>query len=629
MHFDDSLGTVLAADVSTASGRASVWRQLVDLIGRGRVGAAPEGLRRLAELQPSIPAATRAASARALEFAQPPAALVALFAADEASVAAPVLRSARLASAEWVRLVPTLTPGGRAILRHRRDLDAEVTRALEALGPTDFVLGTDVPADARPADLPALPLPRLAEPKVVEEQVSAEPIQLPEPEVATDLLPEPADTAAVEPEPVASDPAPAEPLPEFEQPAIPSPFVSVGTAALSVPAIAEALRHHREVESAPAPVNGGFEIADLVERIDRFQRDRDLPRPVADEAALVPSEAFRFETDADGLVRWVCGATRAALIGLPFGAPAPAAGAGVDGVAAGAFRRRTTFAGARLVVAGASDAAGHWRISGVPVFDPASGRFTGYRGTARRPRTDEQAEPRAPSAAADSLRQLVHELRTPTTAIVGFAEMIETELLGPVDPSYRARATAIRRNTEALLGTIEDLDMAARIEGGTLDLRPEQVRLAPLVAAIADDLAPLAELRGTRIEVDPFLPTRAVLGEPRAVERLIARLLATLVAASAAGERIGMAIAADGPDLVAITFDRPAALAAFTGEALFAIDVEVEDDGGAPLLGTGFALRLARNLARELGGSLVVGAERLTLRLPAADQAVVGQVFSN
>ena len=55
-------------------------------------------------------------------------------------------------------------------------------------------------------------------------------------------------------------------------------------------------------------------------------------------------------------------------------------------------------------------------------------------GTARRPRTDERAEPSrpAPATPADSLRQLVHELRTPTNAIAGFAEMIETQILGPV-----------------------------------------------------------------------------------------------------------------------------------------------------------------------------------------------------
>ena len=51
------------------------------------------------------------------------------------------------------------------------------------------------------------------------------------------------------------------------------------------------------------------------------------------------------------------------------------------------------------------------------------------------------------------------------------------------------------------------------------------------------------------------------------------------------------------------------------------------DRDGAPLLGTGFALRLARNLAVELHGSLVIGDKALTLRLPAAVIASVEQVL--
>ena len=65
--------------------------------------------------------------------------------------------------------------------------------------------------------------------------------------------------------------------------------------------------------------------------------------------------------------------------------------------------------------------------------------------------------------------------------------------------------------------------------------------------------------------------------------------------------------------------DRPAALAAVAPDGLLAIDAEREAAiVGAPLLGTGFALRLAQNLAAELGGVLVIEADRLTLRLPAA-----------
>jgi len=411
-----------------------------------------------------------------------------------------------------------------------------------------------------------------------------------------------------------------------------------------VPEAEEATAPSAEITALPLPPaeasTGVFQIAELVARIDAYQRQRDeSPPPVAAEsqpelfdldANQAPS--FRFETDVTGVVRWIEGAARAPLIGLSLDVAALPGGSRVDGVATGAFRRRAGFANARLVVDGNSDAAGQWRITGIPVFDRETGRFTGYRGTARRPRPDETAEPLRDTrnTASDALRQLVHELRTPTNAIAGFAEMIESQMLGPVPHAYRAHAATIRGQAGDLLTAIDDIDMAARIESRALDLRPGDVAVRPLLERIADDLAPLARLRGTSLDLYTGSANLAIDGDDRAVERLIARLMATLVASGSAGERIGVSATSDLDAMVAIVFDRPRALAAYAGDALLSIDAETESDReGAPLLGTGFALRLARNLAVELGGTLTIGDNALTLRLPAAVIEPVEQVSSS
>ncbi|WP_426263424.1 histidine kinase dimerization/phospho-acceptor domain-containing protein [Sphingomonas sp. PWP1-2] len=618
MRFDDSLDTVLSADMSTPFGAQSTWRQLVDLIGRGRVAATDVAIARLASIRRDVPPPIRAASARALAFATPPAALVAFFAQDELAIAAPMLRTADLSTGEWAAILPTLSPAARSVLRHRRDLADGVTRALQSFGSVDFVLGAPEPvADAvAPPQIPA-------------------PAEIVAP-IAQPIL-------EAEPEPFA--------IPETIAPV--SPFLSIASVAASMPLVAEARRRAEQASEggsvAPPsadpkpdkPQSGTFPIAELVARIDAYQRKRaEAPAPPPLEIQPEPfvpaarqAETFRFETDAAGVLRWVEGAARAPLIGLTL--DHGAIGSQVDGVASGAFRRRAGFSDARLVVDGTSDAAGPWRITGIPVFDRTTGRFTGYRGSARRPRADETAEPtrEARNPAADALRQLAHELRTPTNAIAGFAEMIEAQMLGPVPQPYREQAGVIRSQTSGLLTAIDDIDMAARIETHALDLRAADVPLAPLLTRIADDLAPLATLRGTVLELQVDDPALAILGDDRAVERLIARLLATLVAAGGAGDRIGV-VARRDDGAVVIVFDRPKALAAYAEETLLTIDAESEADradqsGGAPLLGTGFALRLARNLAVELRGSLTLGDKSLTLRLPVAFPADMEQVSSN
>jgi len=96
VHFDDTLETVLAADLSGEGARASVWRQLVDLIGRGRVSADPRAIALLYDLRDHVPRMVRVAGARDLEYARPPVELVELLATDVIDAALPVLRGATL-----------------------------------------------------------------------------------------------------------------------------------------------------------------------------------------------------------------------------------------------------------------------------------------------------------------------------------------------------------------------------------------------------------------------------------------------------------------------------------------------------------------------------------------------------
>ncbi|MEP9360852.1 histidine kinase dimerization/phospho-acceptor domain-containing protein [Sphingomonas sp. KR3-1] len=729
MRFDDTLETVLTSDLSTPYGVQSAWRQLVDLIGRRRAVAGARAMGVLRSIRDSVPLPVRAASARALEFADPPPPLVRLFALDELQVALPVLRSARMNSAEWIQLLPELAPAGRAVLRNRRDLSPVVRRALESFGRIDFVLPDETVKEAVQAIAPEAVAEEAVEAVAIDwsEVVAAHPAEVAdapveiEPEPEPQALPEPEPVAAQAPEPE-PEPVDAEPgeapirywsatlparqptheaslstllarLPEPGERIAPAPladppaeappvpiaaaqdaedlsFIALAGLAPSIAQASEAPQNpihpvqsgtgeslvSAEAIAPPEPAaqgpamdyrdglaaevrqiaaeaagddDGTFEIADVVARIDAFWRHREEAGPAELPAPRVADE-FRFETDAKGMIRWVDGVSRAPLVGVSLdsqAAPGVPDSSRVDGIAAGAFRRRAGFSNARLAVEGESDAAGDWLISAIPVFDPSNGRFTGYRGTARRPRIDERAEPvRTATAAmpADSLRQLVHELRTPTNAIAGFAEMIEAQMLGPVGDAYRDRAQVIRAQARELLGAIDDIDLAARIDSAALSLVPGRIALRPVLAMIVDDLAPLSELRGSVIALP--IADLSVTGDRRAVERLLARLLATLVSASGQGERIGVHMASEGTDQVAITIDRPQALADYPGDSVLDIDDEHED---ATLLGTGFALRLARNLARELGGALVIGRESLTLRLPAAVNEQVGQAHLN
>jgi signal transduction histidine kinase len=383
--------------------------------------------------------------------------------------------------------------------------------------------------------------------------------------------------------------------------------------------------------------SGNFEqIRVLVERIEAFRiaRDTGVARPTeVRPTEMRPVNEFRFEAGQDGVIHWVEGAPRGPLIGQTIAFSADALDFGVDGHAAGAFRQRAPFRDARLIVAGEGPASGAWRISAVPFFGDDDGRFAGYRGMARRPRPDEEAttgssEPGGlfgSNLEPDSLRQLIHELRTPLNAIVGFSEMIEGQLLGPVSTAYRERAATIVGEAARLLQSIEDIDTAARAETDRLSFDLETVEIVGILQRLHDVYAEQAKLRDVTlaIRIEQDLPS--IAADPIAVERMVERLLSSTVGLAAAGETIAVGCNSEGQDgAVAISFDRPALLLGKPEAAL--LDPGYSPDGDwpdAPALGLGFALRLVRNIAQEVDGELDIEQEKFVLRLPVKDASAL------
>ena len=373
------------------------------------------------------------------------------------------------------------------------------------------------------------------------------------------------------------------------------------------------------------------QIRTLVERIEAFRKMRDAEREEieADE----PASEFRFEAGPDGVIRWVEGAPRGPLIGQTIAFSADALAFGVDGHAAGAFRQRAPFRDARLIVAGKGVAAGAWRISAVPFFGEEDGRFAGYRGMARRPRPDE--EPTSRDAAPDglfgstlepdSLRQLIHELRTPLNAIIGFAEMIDGQLLGPVSTLYRERAGQIAGEANRLLRSIEDIDTAARAQTDRLVLDNESVDIAAVLRRLHDVYDEQANVRDVRLVVRIAEDIPKLHADPIAIERMVERLLSSTVGLAQPGEMIDVICTHERTsDDMMIAFGRPIVLDGQAESEL--LDPGYSPDGDwpdAPALGLGFALRLVRNIAHEVEGRLDVEPDKFVLRLPVNDASAL------
>ena len=354
------------------------------------------------------------------------------------------------------------------------------------------------------------------------------------------------------------------------------------------------------------------EVVERIERRRRLRAERAVPAGGA-PAMHEPPALFRWECGPGGEIAWVEGAPRGGLIGRSIAKSQD--GERVDEQVARAFAMRAPFRDASLKVTGGGLLGGDWKISGIPAFESADGRFAGYRGVALREVPAEPppaASPGVPDVLSDpdSLRELVQEIKTPLNAIIGFPEIIEGQYLGPADRGYRDRASEIVDQARLLLAAIDDLDFAAKVHSAPASA-PERVDLGSLLDRTAGELRSIAASHGVETEVTRARGEIAAATEPELADRLLLRLFVTLADRAQKGERLVVsAELADGDPRVSIT--RPAALRGLSDTEMFDPTLGREGVQG------GFSLRLARGLARIAGGDLLTNRDTFSLRFPRA-----------
>jgi hypothetical protein len=352
----------------------------------------------------------------------------------------------------------------------------------------------------------------------------------------------------------------------------------------------------------PAP-----SLHEVVERIERRRRSRAaITRGGGLTANGHSSPAlFRWECGPGGDIAWVDGAPRGAVIGRSIARPAD--GDRLDPEVARAFTVRAPFRDATLSLGGDGPLAGEWKISGVPAFEPVDGRFAGYRGIALREldESDRDEETAALLSDPDSLRELVHEIKTPLNAIIGFAEIIEGQYLGPADQPYRERAHDIVRQARLLVTAIDDLDFAAKVHSSAAG---EQRRVN--VGELAERMTPaLRELAlGRKVELDASRTTRdtTAASEPELADRLVFRMCSAVIDQAEPGERLRLTVESAGGQ-VRVSMTRPVSLRGLSEEQLLGCQADLDH---------GFKFRLVRGLARLAGADLMAPEGIVSLLFP-------------
>jgi PAS domain S-box-containing protein len=137
---------------------------------------------------------------------------------------------------------------------------------------------------------------------------------------------------------------------------------------------------------------------------------------------------------------------------------------------------------------------------------------------------------RASSAKSEFLAKISHEIRTPLNAIIGFAEVMMEERLGPIaNERYREYLKDIHTSGEHLVSLINDLLDLSKIEAGKLDLVFSSVDLNEIASQSMALMQPQANRERIiiRTALSPNLPP--VVADARSIRQIVLNLLSNSI----------------------------------------------------------------------------------------------------
>ncbi|MHB8248281.1 MAG: hybrid sensor histidine kinase/response regulator [Acidithiobacillus sp.] len=216
------------------------------------------------------------------------------------------------------------------------------------------------------------------------------------------------------------------------------------------------------------------------------------------------------------------------------------------------------------------------------------------------------AAEKANRAKSDFLSSMSHELRSPLNAILGFAQLMESDSPPPT-PSQTASIEQILKGGWYLLELINEILDLAVIESGRVSLSLEPVSLAEVMLECQAMIEPQVQKRGIRMTFPRLDNPWFVSADRTRVKQVLINLFSNAIKYNQAGGTVAVACSASAPERVRISVtDTGAGLPAEKLAQLFQPFNRLGQEAGAEE-GTGIGLVVTKRLVELMGG--VIGVE--------------------
>ncbi|WP_157898895.1 sensor histidine kinase [Luteitalea pratensis] len=212
----------------------------------------------------------------------------------------------------------------------------------------------------------------------------------------------------------------------------------------------------------------------------------------------------------------------------------------------------------------------------------------------------------ASAAKSSFLTSLCHDLKTPLTAILGYADVIEADVEHAGLAVSTGDVRQLRRSARVLLGMVGELLDYARLEAGRMPVALGAMDPAELVTEVVDTLQPMLEQRGNAfVLTDRWHGTLTT--DPGKVRHILLNLLGNACKFTSQGT-IGVVIGArpDGPGIVLEVSDTGIGMSREEAATVFAPYVQANSDIVHRFGGSGLGLSISKQFAQLLDGDITV-----------------------
>ncbi|MBX3531673.1 MAG: PAS domain-containing protein [Rhizobiaceae bacterium] len=220
-------------------------------------------------------------------------------------------------------------------------------------------------------------------------------------------------------------------------------------------------------------------------------------------------------------------------------------------------------------------------------------------------RETERAEA-ANRAKSEFLANMSHELRTPLNAIIGFSELMEQGLFGPLGSEKYAEYTRdIHSSGNYLLNVINDILDMSKIEAGQFSIDREGIDLCPLINETVRVVALQAADKQIRLETK-VAESLTLNADRRAIKQIVINLLSNAVKFTGEGGRIQLRARKVAGAVTISIEDNGCGIPKDALGKLGKPFEQVQNQFSKSHTGSGLGLAISRSLAELHGGALKI-----------------------